>query len=53
MKLETASSNRFQELQERLEQDKSLNIQLTAAVAGAWFVLASIVALEATSALSS
>ena len=44
MKIEPASSNGFQELQERLEQNQSLNIQLTAAVAGAWFVLASIVA---------
>jgi type IV secretory pathway TraG/TraD family ATPase VirD4 len=44
MKLEAASLNGFEELQERLEQDKLLNIQVTAAVAGAWFVLASVVA---------
>ena len=35
----------FQELWERLERDQTLNIQLTAAIAGAWFVLASIVAV--------
>jgi hypothetical protein len=34
----------FQELWERLERNKTLNIQLTGAIAGAWFVLASIVA---------
>ena len=45
MTLETASLNGFQELQERLEQDKSLNIQITATIAGIWFVFASIVAM--------
>lgn len=45
MTLETASLNGFKELQERLEQDKSLNIQITATIAGIWFVFASIVAM--------
>jgi type IV secretory pathway TraG/TraD family ATPase VirD4 len=43
MKLETANLNSFQDLQERLEQDKSLNLQITAAVTVLWFLLASIV----------
>ena len=40
----------FQELWERLERNKTLNIQLTGAIAGAWFVLASIVAVLSGSA---
>ena len=42
--------NGFQELWERLERDKNLNIQLTGAIAGAWFVLASIVTVLGGSA---
>ena len=44
MKSEAANSNSFQDLLERLEQDKSLNLQITAAVTVLWFLLASIVA---------